>query len=323
MQTASEIEPFSQTLSRQGICLRRQKTGTLQVNVGLLCNQTCRHCHLDAGPERKEIMNAATAEAVIACAQRCSCATIDITGGAPELNPNISRLVEGLAPCVGKLIFRSNLTALADGKRDELLQLLRASRAAVVASFPSLDASQTDAQRGPQVFERSLAVLRKLNEIGYGQPDTGLELNLVSNPAGAFLPPAQACAGKRFREALRKKTGIVFNEFFSLANAPLGRFRSWLISSGNYDDYMKRLVSAFNPAAAAGMMCRTLVSVSWDGYLYDCDFNQAEQLFLGGRKIHISEMLGPPDAELPIMTGNHCYACAAGAGFTCTGAIAA
>jgi len=303
-------------LSDHGIRLYRKKTGILQINVGYLCNQVCCHCHLSAGPGRTEIMTSETADAVIAYAKQCRFDTIDITGGAPEMNPNIGVLIENLVPLTSRLIFRSNLTALTEGKRNGLMQLLKSRRVAVVASFPSLNEMQTDTQRGHRVFQKSIETLRKLNEIGYGHAGTGLELSLVSNPSGAFLPPSQAQTGKRFREVLKKKAGIVFNDFFSFANVPLGRFREWLTASGNYDDYMKKLASAFNPAAVDGLMCRTLVSVSWDGYLYDCDFNQAANLCMAERKIHVSEMPGPPEADTRVAVGDHCYSCTAGAGFT-------
>ena len=317
MTEFSAAEHFSQTLAEQGISISRRETNILQINVGLLCNQTCRHCHLKAGPKRTEIMGPETVDAVTAYAARCSFKTIDITGGAPELNPNIDMLINGLAPLASKLMFRSNLTALSEeGERNSLMQLLQSSGAAIVASFPSLNASQTDAQRGQHVFQRSIDALKKLNDMGYGHPGTGLELSLVSNPTGAFLPPDQAQTEKRFRDVLHKKTGIVFNDFFSFANVPLGRFRDWLITSGNYDAYMHKLASAFNPAAVEGVMCRSMVSVSWDGYLYDCDFNQAENLRMAGLNMHVSKMPGPPDADTPILTGNHCYSCTAGAGFT-------
>ncbi|MBF0203520.1 MAG: arsenosugar biosynthesis radical SAM protein ArsS [Desulfamplus sp.] len=310
------IEPFQATLSRHGLQIKRDNTVTLQINVGFLCNQICRHCHLDAGPGRTEIMNPETVEAVIAYAKKCRFNTIDITGGAPELNPNINTLITRLAPLTSKLMFRSNLSVLNDGKKDDLIQLLKSCNAAIVASFPSLNESQTNAQRGENIFGKSIETLIKLNKIGYGRAGTGLDLHLVSNPSGAFLPPSQSNTEKRFRELLKKKTGIIFNDFFSFANMPVGRFRQWLVQSGNYNDYMQKLVSAFNPNAVKGLMCRTLVSVSWDGYLYDCDFNQAENLYMTGRKIHVSEMQGLPESDTEICVAEHCYTCTAGAGFT-------
>ncbi|MBF0469270.1 MAG: arsenosugar biosynthesis radical SAM protein ArsS [Desulfamplus sp.] len=316
MNRTLTVEPFAMTLSKHGIKIVRQETRTLQINTGLLCNQACRHCHLDAGPGRKEIMDKQTAEAVIAYAKRCRFDTIDITGGAPELNPDIEMLITKLAPLAGKLMFRSNLSVLSDGTRDGLIALLKKNRAVIVASFPSLNESQTNAQRGDNIYQKSLETLKKLNDTGYGKEGTGLELDLVSNPSGAFLPPSQAQTEKRFREILQKKRGVVFNEFFSFANVPAGRFRQWLVKSGNYDDYIQVLASAFNPGAVQGLMCRTLVSVSWDGYLYDCDFNQAQNLYMTGRRIHVSEMKEAPEPGTLVHVADHCYTCTAGAGFT-------
>lgn len=310
------LEPFRQTLSRHGLNLERGKTTTLQINVGLLCNQACRHCHLNAGPNRKENMNSETADAVIAYAGRNCFDAIDITGGAPELNPNIVKLIERLSPHATRLMFRSNLSALNDGKRDDLMDLLKAKRVVILASFPSVNQAQADSQRGDGIFRKSIDALRKLNTLGYGQPETGLELYLVCNPTGAFLPAPQEQITRRFREVLMNKWGIVFNGLFAFANVPLGRFRKWLEGTGNLESYLNRLASGFNACAVDGLMCRTMVSVSWDGYLYDCDFNLAKGLPMGNKKTHISEMAGPPPEGSSIAAADHCYTCTAGAGFT-------
>ncbi len=310
------LEPFSLTLSKHGLKLIRDKTHTLQVNVGFLCNQQCRHCHLSAGPGRLENMTSETVNDLVAYARRCHFETIDITGGAPELNPNIVDIIERLSSLAPRVMLRSNLSALNDGKRQHLMDLLETQRVVIIASFPSLNLSQADSQRGDGIFQTSIAALKKLNAIGYGQQESGLELNLVSNPTGAFLPPSQAQNEKRFRQVLKNKWGIVFNSLFNFANVPLGRYRHWLKKSGNYNAYMKKLVSSFNPCSVEGVMCRSLVSVSWDGYLFDCDFNLACGLYMGGRKIHISEMSGPPGAGSPIAVADHCFTCTAGAGFT-------
>jgi len=308
--------PFHQTLAEHGLSLERDETTTLQINVGLLCNQTCRHCHLNAGPGHDEIMDSETADAVIAYARRGSFETVDITGGAPELNPNTVRLVDELSLVAPRVMFRSNLSALNDGKGDDLIMLFRERRVVIVASFPSLNEAQADAQRGSGIFHRSIETLKKLNAMGYGVEETDLELDLVSNPTGAFLPTPQAQLEKRFREVLKRKWGIHFNHLFSFANAPLGRFRQWLLLSGNLGDYLQRLASGFNPCAVEGVMCRTLISASWDGYVYDCDFNLAKGLPLGGRKVHVSEMAGRPEPGTAIAVAEHCYTCTAGAGFT-------
>ena len=310
------IEPFRLTLARHGLELTRGQTTILQVNAGLLCNQACHHCHLEAAPGRKELMSQETVDQVAAFARRCHFQVIDITGGAPELNPNLAPTIEKLRPLAPRIMLRSNLTALTDGRRDYLMDLCRGRQIVIVASFPSLNEAQAESQRGQGVFQRSIAALQKLNSLGYGQPDSDLELNLVSNPTGSFLPSSQEQVEKRFRQVLERKWGIVFNHLFVFANVPLGRFRQWLERSGNLKGYMERLVSSFNPCAVEGLMCRTLISVSWDGYLYDCDFNQARGLYMCGRKTHISELEELPEPGSPITVSDHCYTCTAGAGFT-------
>jgi radical SAM/Cys-rich protein len=310
------IEPFNQTLCRHGLKLNRGPTTILQINVGFLCNQVCRHCHLSAGPGREENMASETVDEVVAYAGRGGFDTVDITGGAPELNPNVIQLIEKMSPLVPRITFRSNLSAMNDEMRPHLMALLKAHQVVIVASFPSLNEAQADSQRGDGVFEISIETLKKLNQMGYGQEGSGLELNLVSNPTGAFLPPSQSQTEKRFRQVLKQKWGIVFDNLFNFANVPLGRFRQWLMKSGNLTGYIDKLAANFNSCAIEGLMCRTLVSVSWDGYLYDCDFNLARGLYLGGRKTHVSQMPGPPEEGSPIVVDDHCYTCTAGAGFT-------
>ncbi len=316
MKKQLSMEPFRLILSKHGLSLKRGKTHTLQVNVGLICNQECRHCHLNCGPGRTEVMAPETIKEVVAFAQRSRFETIDITGGAPELNPHIVDIIEGLSPLAPRIMLRSNLSVLNDGKRDDLIDLLKSHRVVIVASFPSLNQAQADSQRGDGSFKISVDALRKLNTLGYGREGSGLELNLVSNPTGAFLAPLQAQGEKRFRRVLKDKWGIAFNNLFNFANVPLGRYRQWLIKSGNFQAYMEKLISSFNPCSVDGVMCRSLVSVSWDGYLFDCDFNLAGGLYLGGRKIHISEMTGPPETGSQIAVADHCFTCTAGAGFT-------
>jgi len=269
------IDPFRQTLAKHGLTLERDQTTTLQVNVGLLCNQTCLHCHLSAGPGRKENMNSKTLDQIVDYAGRSSFEIIDITGGAPELNHNIVNLIERLSPLAPRIMIRSNLSALNDGGREHLFELFKEHRVVVVASFPSLNEAQTESQRGHGIFSISISALKKLNALGYGEDESRLELNLVSNPTGAFLPSSQPETERRFRQVLLKKWGIIFNNLFTFANVPLGRFRDWLLKSGNLENYIEKLASSFNPCAVEGVMCRTMVSVSWDGYLYDCDFNLA------------------------------------------------
>jgi radical SAM/Cys-rich protein len=299
-----------------GLDLTRLTATTLQINVGLLCNQACRHCHLEAGPNRAEVMSAENVDEVVALAERFHFELVDITGGAPEMNPNLANMIKRLAPLAPRLMLRSNLTALADGDRDYLIDICKEHQVALVASFPSLNEAQAESQRGYGSFQQSIALLRKLNFIGYGQADSGLELNLVSNPTGAFLPSSQEQVEKRFRQILEKRWGIIFNNLFAFANVPLGRFRQWLERSGNLEGYLQKLATSFNSCAIDGLMCRTLISVSWDGYLYDCDFNQASGLFMGGKKTHISELMEVPGAGDPVAVSYHCYTCTAGSGFT-------
>ncbi len=310
------VEPFRQTLAQHGLNLSREETTTLQINVGLLCNQACRHCHLEAGPNRQEVMSAETVDEVVNLAQRFHFKTIDITGGAPEMNPNLPAMIERLSPLTPRVMLRSNLTAMNDGDRDLLIELCRKNEVVIVASFPSLNEAQADSQRGQGVFQESIDLLRRLNALGYGQPGSSLELNLVSNPTGAFLPSSQEQLQKRFCQVLEKKWAIVFNNLFTFANMPLGRFRKWLDTSGNLGSYLQKLASSFNPCSIEGVMCRSLISVSWDGYVYDCDFNQAIKLHLGGNKIHISELRELPEPGEPIAVSHHCYTCTAGTGFT-------
>lgn len=310
------MDSFRDTISRHGLTLDRRKTGTLQINVGFLCNQVCRHCHLDAGPGRREHMSPTTIRDVIAYAARGGYDIADITGGAPELLPGLRTLLEGLSSHVGKLLFRTNLTALESAELESLVDFCRSLQVTLIASFPSMSQSQADAQRGKGMWEKSLGALKVLNRHGYGAAETDLELNLVVNPAGAFLPPPQCALQDRYRRDLARRWGISFNSLYSFANVPLGRFRRWLLKSGNYDGYMTKLAGRFNPETVSGLMCRSLVSVSWDGHLYDCDFNQAAGLPLGGSPTHISGAPSPPQEGLPIATADHCYACTAGTGFT-------
>jgi len=307
---------FKNNLASHGIDFKRADCTTLQINVGLLCNQTCKHCHLDAGPSRKEIMSGKTVDDVLDLAGRFSFKTIDITGGAPEMNPHIRKLVSKLALLTDTLIMRSNLTAIAADDQKPLLQLLADHKVTIVASLPSLNEAQSEAQRGKNSFTTSINTLKRLNELGYGQPGSGLELNLVSNPTGAFLPSSQEQVEKRFREILSRKWGLVFNNLYTFANVPLGRFLSWLERSGNLENYILKLAANFNPCALDGLMCRTLLSVSSDGYLFDCDFNQSLDLYMGGSKKHISELQVLPGPDDTIAVSEHCYTCTAGSGFT-------
>jgi radical SAM/Cys-rich protein len=307
---------FERELGSRGLNLERGRTQTLQINVGLLCDLVCRHCHLSAGPGRREVMSRDTMDEVIAYAQRASFQLVDITGGAPEMVPEVGHLIAGLAGKVPKVMLRSNLTALASGEHSKLLELCRKHKVALVVSFPAISPAQFEAQRGDGVWEKSTTMLKRLNEMGYGVNGSGFELHLVANPSGAFLPQGQEAAERQFKRALARKLGVQFNNLYVFGNAPLGRFRQWLETSGNLESYMAKLIAAFNPCTVQGLMCRSMVSVAWDGCLYDCDFNQAAELPMYGRRIHVRDMNGPPEEGSSIAVGDHCYACTAGAGFT-------
>jgi radical SAM/Cys-rich protein len=310
------VETFASTLNRYGVKLERGDTTILQINIGLLCNQACKHCHLDAGPTRSEIMDEETFRAVVAFAERNRFDSIDITGGATELHPGLISMLERLAPLANRIMIRSNLSALEQKNPDRLIRAFKTHRVVVVASFPSFDATQLEAQRGKGIFQKSIDALRRLNSAGYGLESNALELNLVSNPTGAFLPPSQTQAEDRFRRQLKRKWGISFNHLYTFANVPLGRFRQWLEATGNLGQYLEKLRSSFNPCVVNRLMCRNLMSVSWDGYVYDCDFNLAKGLHLGGKKAHISETHSPPRPGTAIAVADHCYTCTAGSGFT-------
>lgn len=306
---------FDVTLGQHSLKLVRDRTHILQVNVGFLCNLVCRHCHLEAGPHRQEVMTLPTMEAVLAYAARVHFPVIDVTGGAPELIPHLRFFLAGLAEQTEKLIVRTNLVALQSGETLGLMEFFKELRIALVASLPSTNATQADSQRGQRVWAQSVEVLKALNTLGYGHPGTGLELDLAVNPSGAFLPADQVQTEMRYRRDL-ERNGIVFSNLYTFTNVPLGRFKRWLEQSDNGDRYLQTLVARFNPAAVCGLMCRSMISVSWNGYLYDCDFNLAIGLHYGSTRTHVSEMQGHPAEGQIIPTGEHCYACTAGSGFT-------
>jgi radical SAM/Cys-rich protein len=307
---------FQQTLFQHGLELNRGSTTTLQINVGLACDLACRHCHLDAGPHRTELMSTETVEAVIACAKRIRFETIDITGGAPELLPQLPYLVERLAQLTSRLIVRSNLTALARPEYSALPDLYRCHQVVIVASLPAVNASQSESQRGNGTWNTCIAMLRRLNELGYGVEGSGLELDLVANPTGAFLPSGQSQTEHRFHQELQRRYNIDFNNLFTFANVPLGRFRTWLERSGNLDGYLLKLEESFNPCTLPGLMCRSLISVDWNGFIYDCDFNLSLGMYHGEQQKHISQLDALPLQGISIPVGDHCFSCTAGSGFT-------
>ncbi|MDH4084312.1 MAG: arsenosugar biosynthesis radical SAM protein ArsS [Nitrospira sp.] len=314
--------PFNLSLTQAGLFpLHATGLAILQINVGKLCNQTCRHCHVDAGPDRIEIMSRETAEQCVTALAKTDIPTIDITGGAPELNPNFRWLVEQARELGRHVVDRCNLSVLLLPSQADLAEFLASQRVEIIASLPSYRAGQTDTQRGDGIFEKSIEALRLLNRFGYGRPDSELVLNLVYNPVGAFLPPKQEALEAQFKKELRARHGIEFNRLYTITNMPISRFLEFLMESGNYDQYMTRLANAFNPAAAAGVMCRYTLSVGWDGKLYDCDFNQMLDLPVNhGTPSHIREFDPMQFHHRQIVTRNHCYGCTAGSGSSCSGA---
>jgi radical SAM/Cys-rich protein len=302
--------------------LRASGIEVLQVNVGKLCNQTCRHCHVDAGPTRKEIMTRETAELVVEVLRRHPIPAVDITGGAPELNSNFEYLV-GEARALGRrVIDRCNLTVFYVEGKGHLPEFLRAQQVEITASLPCYLEKNVEAQRGKGVFSKSIEALQRLNCLGYGQPGTGLVLNLVYNPIGPSLPPPQKDLEDAYRQQLGDRYGIVFNNLYTLTNMPISRFLADLVHHGNYKQYMELLVQKFNPGTVKGLMCRSLLSVGWDGTLYDCDFNQMLEMPLNhGRPNHLGEFDAYALARREIRTGTHCFGCTAGSGSSCMGAV--
>jgi radical SAM/Cys-rich protein len=307
-----------------GPALMPSRLEIFQVNVGKLCNMTCRHCHVDAGPDRTDaMMSDSVVEQVIGAIRRSGAHTVDITGGAPELHPRFRDLVEAAVDSGKHVMDRCNLTILLLPRSAGLIEWMGERGVEVVASLPHYRRPNTDAQRGDGVYERSIQSLQRLNQAGYGKGDPRRRLTLVSNPAGAFLGASQGTLEQEWRESLLRNYGVTFDRLFVLNNMPISRFLEWLQSSGNLEAYLERLVNAFNPAAVAGVMCRNTLSVSWDGKLYDCDFNQMLDLPLapqGGR--HIAELDEQAWQQRRIVTARHCFGCTAGAGSSCGGQTA-
>ena len=299
---------------------------TLQINMGKMCNQVCQHCHVDAGPDRKEIMTRDIMEHCLHVIKKSAIKSVDLTGGAPEMNPEFRWFVTEIRKINTdiNIIVRCNLTIiLANPKYHDLPEFFKANRVEVVSSLPYFSAARTDSQRGDGVFEKSIKALRMLNEIGYGMENSGLILNLVYNPSGAFLPAAQAGLEAEFKKKLGINFGVSFDSLFTITNIPISRFLDYLIRSGNYEGYMEKLIDSYNPSAAANVMCRTTISVGWDGYLYDCDFNQMLELKVETPKSqHISDWDQGALTNRSIVVNQHCFGCTAGAGSSCGGATA-
>ncbi|PJZ75646.1 arsenosugar biosynthesis radical SAM (seleno)protein ArsS [Leptospira neocaledonica] len=318
------LPSFSAKLKEAGLFpLRPTGVDILQVNVGKLCNQTCRHCHVDAGPDRREIMTRETMQECLVALATPGVTTLDITGGAPEMNPNFRWFVEEASKFGKKIMIRCNLTILLAGEKyRDLPEFFAEHKVEVVSSLPYFQKRRTDAQRGEGVFDRSIEALRKLNSLGYGIANSGLVLNLVYNPVGAFLAGGQSTLENDFKKELKQVHDVQFNSLFALTNMPISRFLESLLENGNIDAYLEKLVTAFNPVAATGVMCRNTLSVGWDGSLYDCDFNQMLDMKIEGTVSKISEFNKSVLDSREILLHQHCYGCTAGAGSSCGGSIA-
>ncbi|HHL39902.1 MAG TPA: radical SAM/Cys-rich domain protein [Deltaproteobacteria bacterium] len=323
-KTESQESPFDERLRRAGLYpLTSQAVDTVQINVGRRCNLSCAHCHVEAGPRRRELMSDETLELVFSAVERCAARTVDITGGAPELHPRYRSIVERFRSMGLAVMTRTNLTVLLEEGCGDLIDFLASLGVEVVASLPHYIEGTTDRQRGPGVFARSIEALRRLNAAGYGVEGSPLVLDLVYNPAGAFFPPSQSSLEADFRRELKRRHGVVFTRLFTITNMPIGRFGRTLEDKRLLQGYMERLEAAFNPEAAGSVMCRTMLSVGWDGSLYDCDFNQMLGLRCNhGAPEHLRDFDVERLRERRIVTGRHCYGCTAGAGSSCGGEVA-
>lgn len=315
---------FPAALAESGL-LPFQAVGVtvLQINVGRVCNQTCKHCHVDAGPDREEVMSNEVVDAVLSVLERTRIPTLDITGGAPELHPRFREMVFRARALGRHVMDRCNLTVLATPRFDDLPEFLAENRVEIVASLPHFSSRQTDAQRGEGTYEKSILALRRLNALGYGEEGSGLVLNLVTNPVGAFLPARQDALERDWKRELDRRHGIRFNNLFTITNMPISRFLEFLRESGNLKRYMERLVGGFNPVAAASAMCRYTLSVGWEGTLHDCDFNQMLDLPVAATAPRtIQDFDETLLAGREIVLGPHCFGCTAGQGSSCGGATA-
>jgi len=304
--------------------LTPNKLEILQINLGYMCNQVCEHCHVDAGPDRKEIMSRETMMQCLEVIKKTEAHTLDLTGGAPEMNPEFRWFVEEASKAgIKDFIVRSNLTIIrANKKYYDLPEFFKKHNVHVVSSMPHWTRGKTDKQRGDGVFDKSIKALQELNAIGYGIPDSDLRLDLVYNPSGAFLPGNQASLEKEFKKALKEDFDIQFHNLFAITNLPISRFLDYLIASDNYEDYMYSLVEAYNPTAVSSVMCTNTISISWDGWLYDCDFNQMLELKVASKVKHISDYNEELLQNRKIIISQHCYGCTAGAGSSCQGTVA-
>ena len=319
-----ELPTFKNKVEETGkFPLKPIKLEILQINLGYMCNQTCAHCHVDAGPDRKEIMSKENLLQCLEIIKKTAAHTVDVTGGAPEMHPHFRWFVEQASAIgVEDFIVRSNLTIiLANKKYHDLPEFFKKHNIHVISSLPFYKPEKTDKQRGKGVFSKSIKALQMLNEVGYGKENSNLKLDLVYNPAGAFLPTGQAAMEVDFKTSLKKDFDIDFNNLFSITNLPISRFLEFLIASENYEDYMQALVEAFNPSAVKNLMCMNTISISWDGYLYDCDFNQMLGLKVASKVIHIKDYQEDLLQNREITTSQHCFGCTAGAGSSCQGSL--
>lgn len=318
------LPTFSQKLAEVGLDpLRPTGVEILQVNVGKLCNQTCAHCHVDAGPDRTEVMSREIMHHCLAALRASRIGLVDLTGGAPEMNPDFEWFVDQVLSLGCRVQVRSNLTILTTRKYRHLPRFFAERGITIVSSLPCYTAENTNRQRGEGVFEKSLDALRMLNAVGYGQAGTGLELHLVYNPLGPSLPPCQEKLEAEYKRVLGEQYGVVFNDLYCITNMPISRFLDSLLKNGKYEDYLSTLVESFNPQAAPGVMCRNLLSVGWDGMLYDCDFNQMLELGVNSTSPrHIRDFDLQKLEARKIVTRRHCFGCTAGAGSSCGGEIA-
>ncbi len=302
--------------------IKRGQLTTLQVNLGYLCNQTCVHCHVDAGPRRTEIMQRETIDTILEFLRISDVKILDLTGGAPEMNPHFRYLVDAACKLGVQVIDRCNLTILSEAGYEGLAEFLAEHKVEVSASLPCYLGENVDAQRGKGVFADSIAGLKKLNALGYGVKGSALTLNLVYNPTGTSLPPSQVELEVAYKKELKERFDIVFNQLFTITNMPIKRFGSWLISKGEFENYMQQLKDNYQSSNVDGVMCRSLLSIDWQGYVYDCDFNQMLDLPLPNKeKTHLSELLEVEVEGMPIAIMDHCYGCTAGQGSSCGGAL--
>lgn len=327
LEETTKVAPFGSKLNDLGLMpFRPTGLDIFQINVGYMCNLTCEHCHVDAGPGRKEIMTRETMRHCLRAIRESGARTVDLTGGAPEMNRDFQWFVEeirAISPDID-IIVRSNLTILVMNKRYRAYpEFFKKNRVTVIASLPCYTAENTDKQRGDNVFVQSIEALQVLNGLGYGKEGTGLNLHLVYNPGGAHLPGNQMGLEADYKRVLKNDYNIEFNNLFTITNLPISRFLDYLIQEEKFDDYMQLLLESFNPSAAFGVMCRNTLSVSWDGYLYDCDFNQMLQLQVEKAvSQHIENFNLKELNERNIVIGQHCYGCTAGAGSSCQGTVA-